>query len=92
VAPPVGTMIKMLNKAVGKAAASEEARRTLLGRWSLWMTRARSLVKGMSRRARVGRVKKEALQHPAECARSSMDRAPDYGSGGYRFKSCRARH
>ena len=23
-------------------------------------------------------------------ARSSMDRAPDYGSGGYRFKSCRA--
>ena len=21
-----------------------------------------------------------------------MDRAPDYGSGGYRFKSCRARH
>lgn len=25
-------------------------------------------------------------------ARSSMDRAPDYGSGGYRFKSCRARH
>ena len=26
------------------------------------------------------------------CARSSMDRAPDYGSGGYRFKSCRARH
>ncbi len=26
------------------------------------------------------------------CARSSMDRAPDYGSGGYRFKSCRAHH
>ena len=25
-------------------------------------------------------------------ARSSMDRAPDYGSGGYRFKSCRAHH
>ncbi len=23
-------------------------------------------------------------------ARSSMDRAPDYGSGGYRFNSCRA--
>ena len=26
------------------------------------------------------------------CARSSMDRAPDYGSGGYRFNSCRAHH
>ena len=26
------------------------------------------------------------------CARSSMDRASDYGSEGYRFKSCRAHH
>ena len=29
-----------------------------------------------------------ALRH---CARSSMDRAPDYGSGGWRFESFRAR-
>ena len=32
------------------------------------------------------------LRHTKLRARSSMDRAPDYGSGGYRFKSCRARH